>query len=62
MPLIIDYSSRLHHNRPTPYLVQRAVEWGSMNLFDLLQQIIRNEGEMEEINRLLRLSNKEGGG
>jgi hypothetical protein len=34
---------------------------GSMNLFDLLQQSIRNEGEMEEINRLLRLSIKEGG-
>jgi type VI secretion system protein ImpA len=57
-----DYLLRTEPHSPTPYLVQRAVEWGSMNLFDLLQQIIRNEGEMQEINRLLRLSNKEGGG
>ena len=56
-----DYLLRTEPHSPTPYLVQRAVEWGSMNLFDLLQQIIRNEGEMQEINRLLRLSNKEGG-
>jgi type VI secretion system protein ImpA len=57
-----DYLLRTEPHSPTPYLVQRAVEWGSMNLFDLLQQIIRNEGEMQEINRLLGLTNKEGGG
>jgi type VI secretion system protein ImpA len=57
-----DYLLRTEPHSPTPYLVQRAVEWGSMNLFDLLQQIIRNEGEMQELNRLLRLTNKEGGG
>ena len=56
------YLLRTEPHSPTPYLVQRAVEWGSMNLFDLFQQIIRNEGEMQEINRLLRLTNKEGGG
>lgn len=57
-----DYLLRTEPHSPTPYLVQRAVEWGSMNLFELLQQIIRNEGEMQEINRLLRLTNREGGG
>ena len=57
-----DYLLRTEPHSPTPYLVQRAVDWGSMNLFDLFQQIIRNEGEMQEINRLLRLTNKEGGG
>jgi len=57
-----DYLLRTEPHSPTPYLVQRAVEWGSMSLFDLLQQIIRNEGEMEELNRLLRLTNKEEGG
>jgi type VI secretion system protein ImpA len=57
-----DYLLRTEPHSPTPYLVQRAVEWGSMNLFDLLQQIIRNEGEMQEINRLLGLTNREGGG
>jgi type VI secretion system protein ImpA len=57
-----EYLLRTEPHSPTPYLVQRAVEWGSMNLFDLFQQIIRNEGEMQEINRLLRLTNKEEGG
>jgi type VI secretion system protein ImpA len=57
-----EYLLRTEPHSPTPYLVQRAVEWGSMNLFDLFQQIIRNEGEMDEINRLLRLTNKEEGG
>lgn len=57
-----DYLLRTEPHSPTPYLVQRAVEWGSMSLSDLLQQIIRNEGEMQEINRLLRLTNKEEGG
>jgi len=57
-----DYLLRTEPHSPTPYLVQRAVEWGSMNLFDVFQQIIRNEGEMQELNRLLRLTNREGGG
>jgi type VI secretion system protein ImpA len=57
-----EYLLRTEPHSPTPYLVQRAVEWGSMSLFDLFQQIIRNEGEMQEINKLLRLTNKDGGG
>ncbi|HKC62688.1 MAG TPA: type VI secretion system protein TssA [Pyrinomonadaceae bacterium] len=57
-----DYLLRTEPHSPTPYLVRRAVEWGSMSLFELLQQVIRNEGEMQEINRLLRLTNNEEGG
>lgn len=59
---VAEYLLRTEPHSPTPYLIQRAVEWGSMNLLDLFQQIIRNEGEMQELNRLLRLTNKEGGG
>ncbi|HEX8722804.1 MAG TPA: type VI secretion system protein TssA [Pyrinomonadaceae bacterium] len=51
-----DYLQRTEPHSPTPYLVRRAVEWGSMNLHEVLQQIVRNEGEMQEINRLLRLT------
>ena len=54
-----DYLLRTEPHSPTPYLVKRAVAWGSMSLFELFQQIIRNEGEMQEINRLLRLANKD---
>ena len=53
-----DYLLRTEPHSPTPYLVKRAVEWGSMSLPDLLQQIVRNEGEMDEIDRLLRLTGK----
>ncbi|HEV3470592.1 MAG TPA: type VI secretion system protein TssA [Pyrinomonadaceae bacterium] len=51
-----DYLLRTEPHSPTPYLVRRAVEWGGMSLQEVLQQIVRNDGEMQEINRLLRLS------
>lgn len=53
-----EYLSKTEPHSPTSYLVKRAVEWGHMNLFDVLKQIVRNEGEMDEIDRLLRLSGK----
>lgn len=53
-----DYLMRTEPHSPTPYLVKRAVEWGTMSLPELLQQIVRNEGELNEIDRLLRLTGK----
>lgn len=53
-----DYLLRTEPHSPTPYLVKRAVEWGNMGLPELLQQIVRNEGELNEIDRLLRLTGK----
>jgi type VI secretion system protein ImpA len=55
---VADYLLRTEPHSPTPYLVKRAVEWGNMSLPDLLQQIVRNEGELNEIDRLLRLTGK----
>ena len=54
-----DYLLRTEPHSPTPYLVMRAVEWGGMSLQEVLQQIVRNDGEMQEINRLLRLSGEQ---
>lgn len=51
-----DYLLRTEPHSPTPYLVRRAVEWGGMSLHEVLQQIVRNDGEMQEIDRLLRLT------
>jgi type VI secretion system protein ImpA len=51
-----DYLLRAEPHSPTPYLVKRAVEWGNMSLPELLQQIVRNEGELTEIDRLLQLT------
>jgi len=53
-----DYLLRAEPHSPTPYLVKRAVEWGNMSLPELLQQIVRNEGEFTEIDRLLKLTGK----
>jgi type VI secretion system ImpA family protein len=53
-----DYLLRAEPHSPTPYLVKRAVEWGNMSLPELLQQIVRNEGELNEIDRLLQLTMK----
>ena len=53
-----DYLLRTEPHSPAPYLVKRAVEWGNMNLLEVFQQIVRNEGELEEIDRLLRLTGK----
>jgi type VI secretion system protein ImpA len=53
-----DYLLRAEPHSPTPYLVKRAVEWGNMSLPELLQQIVRNEGELNEIDRLLQLTVK----
>jgi type VI secretion system protein ImpA len=55
-----DYLLRTEPHSPTPYLVMRAVEWGGMSLQEVLQQIVRNDGEMQEINRLLRLTGASG--
>jgi type VI secretion system ImpA family protein len=54
-----DYLLRTEPHSPTPYLVKRAVEWGNMNLLEVFQQIVRNEGELDEIDRLLRLTGKQ---
>jgi type VI secretion system ImpA family protein len=54
-----DYLLRTEPHSPTPYLVKRAVEWGHMSLLEVFQQIVRNEGEMTEIDKLLRLTGKQ---
>jgi len=51
-----DYLLRTEPHSPTPYLVRRAVEWGNMSLPELLQQIVRNQGELDEIDKLLGLT------
>ena len=48
-----DYLLRTEPHSPAPYLIKRAVAWGSMSLSELFQEIVRNEGEMNELNQLL---------
>lgn len=54
-----DYLERTEPHSPTPYLVKRAITWGSMSLYEVLNQVIRNDNELQELNRLFRFVNEE---
>ncbi len=51
-----EYLIRTEPHSPTPYLVKRAVAWGGMNLSEVLQQLLRNPGELNEIYKLLGIN------
>ena len=40
---------------PTPYLIRRAVMWGQMHFDELLPELVKNNGELSDIMRLLKL-------
>jgi type VI secretion system protein ImpA len=52
---IAEFLVRTEPHSPVPYLVSRAVAWGSMPLEELLSELVRNSGELTEIYRLLNL-------
>ena len=53
-----DFLARTEPHSPTPYLVRRAIAWGSLSLPQLLRELVRNENELGEISRLLQLGEK----
>ena len=44
-----DYLQRVEPHSPTPYLVRRAVSWGRMPLPELMQEIVREEGDLNRL-------------
>jgi type VI secretion system protein ImpA len=50
------YLQRTEPHSPTPYLVKRAVTWGNMSLADLMQEILREEGDLSRYFSLLGLN------
>jgi type VI secretion system protein ImpA len=54
-----DYLLRAEPHSPTPYLVKRAVAWGSMTLTELLQELVSDGTNLQAIYKLLGM--KEGG-
>jgi type VI secretion system protein ImpA len=50
------YLQRTEPHSPTPYLVKRAVTWGQMSLADLMQEIVREEGDLTRYFSLLGIS------
>ena len=53
-----DFLARTEPHSPTPYLVRRAIEWGSMSLEELLPELVRNQAELAEIYRLLNVGSQ----
>ena len=56
---IADYLSRVEPHSPSPYLIRRAVGWGSMTLLELLQELVQDANDLRMIYSLLGI--KEGG-
>jgi predicted component of type VI protein secretion system len=50
-----EYLSRVEPHSPAPYLVKRAIQWGSLSLPELLPELVRNQSELAELFRLLQL-------
>jgi type VI secretion system protein ImpA len=50
---ISDYLLAVEPHSPTPYLIRRAVSWGSMSLTDLLLELISSPGDRRAIYDLL---------
>ncbi|MBI3328206.1 MAG: type VI secretion system protein TssA [Nitrospinae bacterium] len=48
-----EYLLKTEPHSPTPYLIKRAVSWGSMSLTELLQELVGNERDREAIYILL---------
>ena len=40
---------------PTSYLIRRAVAWGDMHFDELLPELVRDDAELSDIVKLLRL-------
>ena len=53
-----DFLARLEPHSPTPYLVRRAISWGSMPLMDLMQEIVQDPNDYKQILQLLGVTRK----
>jgi type VI secretion system protein ImpA len=57
---VAQYLQKTEPHSPTPYLVMRAVTWGRMSLGDLMQEIVREEGDMNRYFSLLGIKEPRG--
>ena len=53
---VASYLERTEPHSPTPFLIRRAVHWGRMSLPDLMQEVIREEGDVSRFFSLLGVS------
>lgn len=52
---VADYLQRIEPHSPTPYLIRRAVHWGRLPLPQLLQELLREEGDLNRLFKVLGL-------
>ena len=50
---LADYLSDVEPHSPTPFLIRRAVKWGSMSLPEVIAEIIREEGDVSRLFNVL---------
>lgn len=55
---IADYLMTIEPHSPTPYLIRRAVRWGSMPLHDLLQELVNSSSDLQAIYCLLGMNHQ----
>ncbi|MCB1033146.1 MAG: type VI secretion system protein TssA, partial [Acidobacteria bacterium] len=48
-----DYLARTEPHSPTPYLVRRAVSWGSMTVTELLKELLADKSDLTTVFKLL---------
>ncbi|MGE4242610.1 type VI secretion system protein TssA [Ramlibacter sp.] len=53
---LAEYLGTIEPHSPTPYLIRRAVNWGRMPLPELMQEILREEGDLNRMTQLLGLN------
>jgi type VI secretion system protein ImpA len=53
-----DYLAATEPHSPVPHLVRRAVHWGGLGLAELLPELVRDAGHLQEIQRLLQIETK----
>jgi type VI secretion system protein ImpA len=49
---VAEYLQKREPHSPTPYLVKKAVRWGKLPLPELMQEIMREEGDLNRMSNL----------
>lgn len=53
---VADYLQRTEPHSPSPYLIRRAIHWGRLALPELMQEVLREEGDLNRLFTVLGLA------
>lgn len=60
LSMAAEYLMKTEPHSPSPYLVKRAVSWGSMSLDELLRELVANEHDLGQLFSLLGMAKMPG--